>query len=356
MIAREKLQHALTRAFIPKLPLRRLPVQLERYLEHEAVRRLGWAPGRHPVELLGSGRNQMVRRWRVPGQAPVFARAWRYDLRTRPAREHLTAGRLFRQAGLTVPEVIHYDDCLRTICRWRIEVIIERAAGGEPLEALLAQRRLPEAKILHQFGEQLASLHLHRTDQGWGRPWRAENEWADPQAYLATRLEKLADRLPGRTERLETGEILGRLDYLARRFGELRLGAIEPGLVHGDLSAAHVFYQAPDKLTWIDFGTVHYGHPAEDLAMIKRWSDDPRLLEGVVEGYRTGGGAVEFADEPILDFYIEWRLWERLSSRLLKRLRRAEGTNPKRAAELLREQRAIEAELLGRLRRASLPA
>jgi aminoglycoside phosphotransferase (APT) family kinase protein len=329
MSVADRLTHTLAHLFWPPIPSSDKDVRLAEYLDREAAARLEIAE-RATHERIQEGSNTVVRRWATASRGVLFARAWRYDLRRRPAREHQTVNRLFGEAGLQVPRLLLVDDSFATLRRWRVEVSIETAATGRALqEAVETPAGAPWGAIAERLGADLARLH-GRTGSVWGKPWQREDAMADPRRYWRGRIEKLGRRCTGRTRELTAEQVGAALKRLGEGLETVALPA--PALVHGDLSPPHVFVdgaasgEGEMRLTWIDLQTAHYGHPAEDLALLRDWPLPEGVVEGVFDAYRRAGGSFDGdAMRPAMALFAEWRLWERLSARLVKRQRRGGG-------------------------------
>src|SRR5262249_20595508 len=138
---------------------------------------------------------------------------------------------------------------------------------------------------------------------------------------------------------------------LARLHG--RLAAFDfgvPRLVHGDPAPAHLFWDGSGRLTWIDFGTVHYGHPGQDLAMIAQWIGPAEKLDDFLRLYlrddaaaRDGGEAAISALKEAIALFAELKLWDKLCSRIAKRSNHAH--RPERQPKLAAEQEKIERQI-----------
>jgi hypothetical protein len=342
---------------------------LGRYLKQAAAPRLGIDRG-DPQKRLRVGSNTVVRRWLTAGLGELYARGWRYDRRVRPAAEHAAVSRLFAEAGLNVPRIILLDDSLATALRWRLEVAIETAAPGHPLHLSM---KTPAAgasdsgpaigawqPLADVLGRELARLH-GVTASEWGKPWRPDNPMRDLWRFWRENIAKLRSTLAGRTMRLSDEQVNGGLRDLGERFQRLPRPA-RPSLVHGDLSPAHLYADgAPESptLTWIDFGTAHYGHPAEDLAMACGWGGQPDgFFARVMESYRREAAGVgleppdEGALEEAMDIFSELRAWQRIGTRVVKRRRDGELSEARRR-KVEEEQTRIERRLRRRLRRRS---
>lgn len=344
----QRLSQSSIHRIFPPIPHRELPPRLQAYLTGEAAQALN-LPAGNPGELqpIDAGRNTVVRRWVTPGRGVLFARAWRYDRLTRPSRDHAESGRALAAAGLRVPELLLLDDSMALLRRGRIEVAVERAAEGRPLRALLAE--LPaesQADLLGRLAGEVALMH-QAASPVWGKPWQPANPMAHFRRYLLGRIETLRTRALKSPTRFEPVQINRALDMLAGAIGRLPLE--RAALVHGDLFSAHVFADEAGRLTWIDFGTVHYGHPAEDLCVIRNWLPEAIEFGEFLERYRAAGGVAGPQMAEILDHFDLLRLWEKLGSRLGKR-RRAHAYSPDKMQTIIDEQAFIERQLARRMK------
>ena len=317
---------------------------MEEYLR---VSRAGWfIYGQGRPEPVPSGRNTVVVRLSDMLRGELFVHAWRCDRALRPAREHVLAAKLLADSGLWAPEVIFLDDSWATLRRWRLECVIERAARGHPLsEGLTAADGMLEGAALRAVARAVARLHA-TTGPAWGKPWRSGDAAKDPILYWRGRLEKMRVRVPTGTHLLEPPQIETALKDLERRLERMEPGS--PALCHGDLSTAHLFFDAEEqRVTWIDFGSLHYGHPARDLAAVAQWPGAERWFEAFLGAYGEGGGRVDAPMRGAIDLFARLWHWERLSSRIVKRVRHARRRSPQRREQLLQEQRALERKVQG---------
>ena len=329
------LKETLAKTLFRPVSTRRLGPKLQEYLLREPIAGQAvppYAPG--VISKAGTGRNAIVRFWEHPVLGALFARAWRYDFRIRPAREHRHAGGLFREAGLRVPELLLLDDSFRTMRRYRLELVIERAAPGQSAEMI---RPLPP-ELLQTWAGELVRLHSQRSLR-WGKPWCPVNEAEDPKAFWTGRLAKFRHRIPGNVAILTDKQVR---DGLHETEGRLRAFQFErPALVHGDINPDNLFVDPQAGITWIDFGTVHYGLAAEDLVCIYKWLEPLGLFEEFSKHYEAAGGAPQASWQPGFDLMERLMAFEKLSSRIVKTTHRAHITGKKRA-RLLDEQEFYE--------------
>ncbi|MCL5269677.1 MAG: aminoglycoside phosphotransferase family protein [bacterium] len=353
VLARRTLQ-SLAHLFWPPVSTRDLGPWLERYVAVRALPALG-LDARESVETvpIAAGRNTIVRRLCLPGLGDCYARAWRYDLLRRPAREHRLAGELLVRAGLRIPELMLIDDSFAALRRFRLEFAIEKAAPGRPVkdgfDAVAAGGGVPA--LVGRIAGELARLHAapaRATGRraAWGKPWRPVNEMREPRGYWLDRMALLERRLRGWVTSLGPAEIDARLGELAGRIERFDWG--RPVLVHGDFSPGHIFDEGQGGLIWIDFGTVHYGHPAEDLAAVRQWLEGRGLFGLFLEGYARAGAPAAATDDSAIELFSELRLWEKLNSRVTKRAGREAGGDKAKSRRLAGEQRQVEGRI-GRL-------
>ncbi len=336
-----RLRQSIAHLLWPRTSSEGLGPLVERYLREQAPSRLGLGAGDlGRAESVAQGRNTLVRRLESEQLGVLFVRAWRYDLRDRPARDHRQAGDLLAGAELTVPEILLRDDSWSALRRYRLELIIERAAQGRSLGSLRRDRGgRAEDDWWRAVARATATLHA-RTGPAWGKPWRAENEMADPRAYWLGRFEKLLARIPPHLIELDADRVRREIDRLARCLPDY--ASRSPALVHGDLTPAHLFIDDSGRLTWIDFETVHFGHPAEDLATLRRWIDPGDPFDRFLEVYLESGSTATGGLSGEIEYFERVRLLEKLSSRIVKRTHRPERMSPPRAEQLSAEQRQAE--------------
>jgi hypothetical protein len=336
--------------------MRDLDLWFDRYLAEVAAPALGLAVGEaEPPAPVALGRNALVRRWPT-ARGVLYARAWRYDPTIRPAREHAVAARLFAEAGLRVPELPWIDESFRTLRRYRLEATIETAAPGRSLFERIKSappevpERLPDA-IRRALARELRALHT-RQGAAWGKPWRPHNEARRPLQYWLARVALWRGVVPAGALRLDRARVEPALRRLAAAVRRIEFGT--PRLVHGDLSPAHLFWAdaaaatAPDpaRLTWIDFGTVHYGHPAQDLAQVAQWVCPPERWKAFLEAYMADEKFDRGRLQAAIDLFAELRMWDKLASRIAKRGNHAH--RPDRLERLNAEQERIERRLAER--------
>ena len=341
-----RLQHSISHMIWPPLPLPKLAARFEDYLRRVGIRKLQMPPGQwQPLQEVPSGRNTLVLRWETEKMGTVYARAWRYDLRVRPAREHASASAALTAAGLWVPPLLLVDDSPLVRREYRMEVVLELAARGQSF----AQLRAPGSggvppEAIQALGRDLARMHT-ATSPTPGKPWRPDNEMLNPAAYWRGRLAKYERSIPAGLLELTPAQVDQIFERVARGLEQIHLGASH--LVHGDLSPSHLFWDGVDQLTWIDFGTVCYGHPAQDLAAVRGWlQEDEALYRTFTQAYEaTAGEAAWTRQAGAVDVFEQLRLLERLRTRIHKRagLRGQKGLD--RALRLEQEQRRVEAQL-----------
>ena len=343
-----RLFHSAIRALLPPIAATRTTPRLERYLEQSrdcVFGDVGPAPPSVDAPLryerVAAGRNTVVLRVRLGEKPDVFyARAWRYDRTVRPAREHRVVGQLFAERGLAVPELTWLDERWATAWRWRIEVAVERTAPGRPLGSIFQDSGKDlSLALIERIACDLARLHA-KVAADWGKPWRPVNKMTDPLAWWLERLRKLDARIPTGVRILNADRVRSALAELAESVRGVRWE--RPVLVHGDLSPAHLFVDTDGHLTWIDFGTAQYGHPAMDLAAVGEWPGAEGWFERFLSAYGRAGGEVGEEMRYVIDRFMRLRLWMRLSSRITRRRRLADRLSPKRDRLLLNEQQAIE--------------
>jgi aminoglycoside phosphotransferase (APT) family kinase protein len=339
-----RLRQACSHAFWPSLELEAMEEWLNAWLRDQAGSRLGlgspppWTA--HPV---GGGRNTLVRRLALPGGETYFVRTWRYDLCVRPAREHAVVAELMDRTGLRVPEILLRDDSPGTRRRYRLETVVERAAPGRPLNEVCpgGGGRMPPDLTLRVAGE-LAALH-HQGSPCAGKPWRPNNLMANPRRYWRGRLRKYAATIPAHTLKLDPDALCRTIERMEARIDSLCVRP--PVLVHGDLSPAHLFVDGRMRITWIDFGTVHYGHPAVDLAALRHWFRDPEGFDRFMGAYARAQGEDGPEMRRAMDLFDRIRMLEKLRTRIVKRTRRAQKLDPRRLEQITAEQMTVEMQL-----------
>ncbi len=341
------LGRLLCRLVWPRVPARQLGARLPDYLRRRVAPALGFEDEPIELETPESGAIALVRRWKTRLRGDLYVRAWPWDPGRTPAREQATVAWLFVKAGLKTPETLFVDDSLWTMRRWRLEATVETAAHGEPLDAARPDHRA----ALERLAPELGLLH-QQTAPAWGKPWRPENERAQPRAYWAERLRKFRLRLTPETCGLGAEQLRQGLDQLERRLEALRLRW--PVLLHGDIHGGHLFVSPVGALTWIDFGASQYGLAEQDLADVRAKLIGPAAFEGFLERYQAVARREPPIDPEAITTFGLLRLWEGLNSRVTRRrhrLRRrpapAGGPPSTGLARLDAERRRIEARLRG---------
>lgn len=336
------------------IPARRLGPPLEDYIRRCVVPsgKFGAAPIR--LESVESGANTVVRRWATGKESAgtVYVRAWPWNGRKRPSRDHATASALLAEAGLGVPAILWRDDAFSTFRRWRLEATIETEAAGRSLSD--APQEFPS--LLPEIARQLARLH-DRSGPKWGKPWRPDNERKNPETYHARRIAKFK-RLAG------AGKLLLSADHIERGLRQLetRLARVGPGkgagrarpaLIHGDIHGGHLFADEEGRITWIDFGTVRYGFAEEDLAAVRSTLCRRGGFEEFLEQYLAAQSAEREIDLDAIDTFELFELWERVHSRANKRRRRHERLDTDRPDEKIErleaEQRGFEKSIIEKI-------
>lgn len=333
----------ITRQIWPSPSSHKVAERLPVFLRAEALRALGLEGEAVTLDKVETGNITTVRRWVTHARGTLYVRAWPADPIRRPALGHRTASEALTGAGLRVPELVWSEDSFAALRRWRMEVTIEARAPGEPLAGNMGRIR----DYLPEIARQLAALHSQRSVI-WGTPWRLDNPMEDPRAYWAIRIKKFRNRISPATSELTEPQIERGIGQLETRLRSLPL--TWPSLVHGDVNAGHIFLGPDGKLTWIDFGTAHYGLPEQDLADVRG-----KLFEG--------GDFTEFLkiyakclrdDRPVdseaIKTFAILALWERLNSRVQRQIHRRErnggAPGPSTAFKKLAEdQRRVEYQL-----------
>jgi hypothetical protein len=328
-----KARYFLTRFLFPHVPIRRVGEVLERYLREVACARLSVPPRDFGTyQMATDGNNVYAYRWEHPGIGPTYARAWRYDLTVRCANEHRFAGGLLAEAGLSVPELLLCDDSLRTIRRYRLEVAVERAAQGSPLP----KTQPVPAPILQAWARDLAALH-RQSGPAWGKPWRPTNPMVRPREYHINRVRLLKERLRRGRHQLRQREIGMATERLILQLE--RHPFVRPRLVHGDVTPGNLFVEG-ERLTWIDFGTVHYGLAETDLVLVRNWLAPLGQFDDFLGRYLELRGESVGNLEESLDLCQAFSVFEKLSARVT-RLKR--GTiSPERERQLLADAERFE--------------
>ena len=193
--------------------------------------------------------------------------------------------------------------------------------------------------MLDCLGRDLGHMHA-QVGPAWGKPWRPLNPAPAPLRYWLERVALFEQGIPPALLELEPDWLRARLSRLR---GELQgLDFTRPRLIHGDLAPGHVYLNADRELTWIDFGTVAYGHPAEDLAALRGWLH-PEDFTRVMQAYRAAC-ALEPPSAAELHCFTALRLLEKLRSRVNKRRHHAAAPTP-RETTFREEQRKTEQQL-----------
>lgn len=339
------LSHFITRRIWPQVSAHSLGGRLPDYLKNRVAKELSLQEEPIELERIHGGANTVVRRWVTSCEGALFLRVWPWNPAKRRAKGHRVASELLNKAGLATPRILFSDDSFATMRRWRLEAVVEKAAGGSPLDPQSSDFQ----DSMAQVALQLARLHAVQGAQ-WGTPWRPSNEFADPRAYWADRLRKFKLRINSETSGLSGEEIERGLAQLRDRL--LAVALHQPSLIHGDVGFSHIFVAPEREITWIDFGTVRYGVPEQDLADVRMNMCDEAGFERFLASYRRheqGKNAID--TEAIITFRL-LALWERLNSRIQKRRHRRERRSETPGAEermeqLKDEQSKIETALLG---------
>ncbi len=334
-----RLTSFLIRQIWPPVSQRRLGERIAPYLQREVLPQLDWGEQEIKIESAESGVNTLLRRWIGTPEGTLYVRAWPWNPRSHPAREHATISGLFRQAGLSVPRVLFADQSFRTMRRWRLECVIETAATGENFDP----RRTEHHALLDDLASQTARLH-GQTGPAWGKPWRTENEGSDPRAYWRGRLEKFRERLPSHLVRLSPVEFDAALANLETGLGAIQLQV--PVLLHGEIRSKHLFVAPDGKITWIDFGTAQYGLPEQDLASARALFSG-ETYENFLRAYLRHARPDRPMDRGAIDTFSLLRTWERFHSRIRHRQSRLQRGETTGIEKLEADQKLIE-EQLGR--------
>ncbi|MBX3727983.1 MAG: aminoglycoside phosphotransferase family protein [Candidatus Sumerlaeia bacterium] len=280
-----RTKRTIVRRLFPPLAEKELRPRLEEWLRTEAPARLGIpADDFGTLERATGGRNVVIFRWTNPHLGVVYARGWRYDVTMLPAAAHATVSRLYAGNGVRVPELLLADSSPATRRRHRIEIAIERAAPG----TALAQRGTPDESLVGEIARQLALMH-HVGNDVWGWPWQPENPMARPGPYWRDRLVHLRRRMAGAYRTIDGDELFAALERLVPSI-ETVCAATRPRLVHGDIAPVNLFVDDADHVTWIDFGTVHFGLTATDIVCIRPWMERIGQWPACSQAYRAAGG------------------------------------------------------------------
>ncbi|MBI3736712.1 aminoglycoside phosphotransferase family protein, partial [Candidatus Sumerlaeota bacterium] len=326
------LSHYLSRRFLPYFPPRKIEGRIGEYLSSAAAPRLGVPPQSAEIEKIQTGAITIVRRWRTTERGTLYVRAWRWDRHERPAHEHITVSRLFKNAGLAVPDILLHEDSLPFIFKWGMEVVIESEAQGQAMNFEAGD----QAGIQLELARQLARLHQVQGGR-WGKPWRPINEQSNPRRYWMGRLRKFSERITPGSSGLPP-EMISRGLALAREWIS-RIRFENPVLIHNDINRANLFVSASGQMTWIDFGTAQYGFPEEDIAGVRMLMDDEARFEEFRRAYSEHSKEGRGFDPEILRTMTMMRIWEKINSRLKRRKHRAERDPSRDLAHLQSEQR-----------------
>jgi hypothetical protein len=341
-----RISQKLCHLFWPRGSSQELPRRYDEYLGRAGLGKQGSRPVDEPEMIpVNTGQNTLVRCLKHSAHEKLYARAWRYDRIGRPALTHVSAARCLGKAGLHVPDILIHDDSFKTIRQYRLETVIEKKADGVALHERIqsAPGPLPGA-LIETLARELTRLHGFQ-GSGWGSPWSTRDEMRKPLEYWLGRIGKVSRRIRAGTRLLSPGQV-DRLSETLEHMLEL-VRFIHPVLVHGDLSPSHLFIDEKTKVTLIDFETVHFGHPAIDLASARNWFRDPSQWEIFLDLYATGPEVS--IDVCALEYFTLMRLAEKLSSRIVKRTHRPGKLTGKRDERLGREQEQVENSLLGLL-------
>lgn len=265
-----------------------------------------------------AGRNTLVRRWEHPAlDGPLYVRAWPWDGRKRPARQHAIAGKMLAECGLRVPKVVHIGDDFATMRRWRMEVAVEEAAAGAGLNRDI----LAEAEVRRSVAEGLARLH-GRAGVGWGAPWVPAGREMDPREYWRTRMKRFRERITEETTALSSAQIRHAIETLEKGLAAYPID--RPSLIHGDPSMSHAFLDDAGDLTWIDFETVEFGAPEQDFAALRHSIRDPEIFGDILAEYmKATEGFSRITERSMRTFWLLFLL-EKLNSRVQKLRHRRE--------------------------------
>jgi aminoglycoside phosphotransferase (APT) family kinase protein len=188
-------------------------------------------------------------------------------------------------AGVHTAGVLAFDDSLEIL---PVPFLVVERVDGVDLESRESVPPDPHA-TWRRLGEDLARIHLCRTEPPPGEPWPEERR--DPRVLVDLCAEQ------GWLSPLEARRFHGWLDRLAplvTPFPEV--------FIHGDMQMANVLVD-PDSLEYralIDWGGARRGHPAEDFSVVPMAAVAPML-----EGYRDLAGPHAVVDEASM-------LWRRL--------------------------------------------
>ncbi|MDK2972653.1 MAG: hypothetical protein PWP23_2408 [Candidatus Sumerlaeota bacterium] len=305
---------------LPPTSTKRLARRTQEFASVLAAESVEWETASAELERIAVGRQSLVFRWRHERHGPLIVRAWPYSVPARRARDHVEAGVLLGRAGLTVPQVLLWDDSFASRRRYRGEFVIEREAPG----AYPDPGKPVDAQLLERLARQIARLHAV-DGAAWGKPWRGRRS-PDPAREWTRRLAALGQRAAryglGTFEPAEVRSVLGTIGQTIARshFGR-------PRLVHGDMNPGN-FLCAPDgTITWIDFQTVRFGHPAEDFAGLRRWLTPHAQYETFLRAYGTA------ADDTLTHALELLLALEKLSMRSRRLDKGSERTTPGRLDE-----------------------
>ncbi len=341
------IQRFLCQHLWPPVKRKQMHGKVARYLARETVEPLGHDPNIKPeLERIPTGRNSSVYRWNHPERGMLIVRAWPYDLTVRPARRHEEGGTILQHAGLRIPKIFVADFSMRTLKRYRIEIVVESSAPG-----LQFNRRAPfPPELLDWYANTLATLHK-KTSSEWGKPWLPVNEMAEPRAYWLQRIEKFRHRIKDGYLLLSHEKVQQLLEQVTSGVEQFTFEA--PVLVHGDLNPGNLILDDAGEVTWIDFETVHFGLVYEDLISVQRWLGPLGQFDDFMELYVAAGGVRLEEHKSGYVLFAKLLLLEKLRSRISHLGRDRVG---KKSPAVLREEQYQYETWLGELLEHEDPA
>lgn len=258
---------------------------VSRYVERVGARRLGVECAGPPVlEVLAGGRTSAaVLRWRAAAERSYVIHAWRFSRRSRQARNHAEGAGVMAQAGVRVPRVVLVENSWRCGLRYGVELVVEEEVGGSPAKA----DRVRSPRFLDHLARDVARIHSVKSDVA-GKPWQEHGE-RDPRRYWEKRVARLAERGGQGAGDIGASEIAACVRLMQEKLARIEFST--PVMVHGDLKQSNLLLDENDEITFIDFGTLHFGHPAGDLAVVKNWAVRHGIFEEFARLYEQHGGA-----------------------------------------------------------------
>ena len=225
------------------------------------------------------------------GAETVFAKLYIPEDRARVFRRE-DAARFFRVASTAAEWLEKHGGpahCLRPLaCVAEDAVVLYPRAAGTPLCDFARHQVAEVAPWLRRFGAALCTLHQMPVEV-FG-PIGRSHDFAAEIRLIAQKGVHIPALLP------QVGSAIEALLDRARELHE-QLPQEPPTFTHGDLKSEHIWV-APDRLTMMDFGTVHSADPALDVGcfladwqfwnVVSHQAALEKMQENFLAGYAPG--------------------------------------------------------------------